>query len=89
MSPPDANPLVDLPAAIPFAAIQASHVVPAIEALLAAARAEVRAIAEDTAPRTFASTLGRLEQATERLENALTVGGAVRARRGLAGLLSR
>lgn len=75
MSPPDTNPLLDLPAAIPFDAIHASHVAPAIEALLAEARAEIRAIADDHGPRTFASTLGRLERATERLENAMTLAG--------------
>lgn len=77
MSPPDTNPLFDLPAAIPFDAIHASHVVPALQKLLEEARAEVRAIgaAAPGPARTFDGTLGRLERATERLENAMTLVG--------------
>jgi len=50
-------------------------VVPAIERLLTEARAEVAAIATDTQPRTYDSVLGRLEKATEPLENAMTLVG--------------
>lgn len=47
--------------------------VPAIELLLSEARAELTAIGEG--PYTYDGTLGRLERATERLENAMTLVG--------------
>jgi oligopeptidase A len=73
MQVPTDNPLLDVPLEIPFDRIRATHVVPAIEQLLADARTRVRAIAD--APPTYAATLGALEAATERLEVALTVVG--------------
>jgi len=72
------NPLIGLRAEaesldLPFDRIEASHVEPAIDALIAEANEAVDAIT--TAPRTYASTLGALEHATEPLEIALTVVG--------------
>lgn len=73
--PPEANPLSEIPDAIPFDRIHASHVVPAIEALLHDARAKIAEISVAKGPPTYASTLGKLEDATERLEVAMTVVG--------------
>jgi oligopeptidase A len=69
------NPLIQLGFDIPFDQIAAQHVEPATDALLADAQAAIDAIADDPAPRTYASTLGALEAATEMLERAMTVVG--------------
>jgi oligopeptidase A len=69
------NPLLDLGREIPFDAIRAEHVVPAVEIRLAEAKAEVRAISEDTGPKTYDAVLDRLERATEKLEVLMTVVG--------------
>ncbi|MAQ19349.1 MAG: oligopeptidase A [Sandaracinus sp.] len=76
------NPLLDLRADagtfdIPFDAIRAEHVEPAVDALIAEAEETVKAIAD--APRTYDATLGALEAATEKLEIALTVVGHLEA----------
>ena len=62
---------------IPFDAIRAEHVEPAIDRLIERAGAAVDAIAH--APRTYDGTLGALEAATEELEIALTVAGHLEA----------
>jgi oligopeptidase A len=67
------NPLIQLGFEIPFDEIEAVHVEPAIDALLADAQAAVDAIAGSEAPRTYANTLGALEDATEQLERAMAV----------------
>jgi oligopeptidase A len=67
------NPLIQLAFEIPFDQIEAAHVEPAIDALLAGAQAAVDAIAANDEPRTYANTLGALEEATELLERAMTV----------------
>ncbi len=72
------NPLIGLraeaePFDISFDRIEASHVEPAVDALIAEASEAVGAIA--SAPRTYDGTLGALEAATEPLEIALTVVG--------------
>jgi len=67
------NPLIQLGFEIPFDQIEAAHVEPAVDALLASAQAAVDAIAESDEPRTYANTLGALEEATELLERAMTV----------------
>ena len=69
------NPLIQLGFEIPFDAIEAAHVVPAIDELLAAARAAVDEIVARSEPHTYASTLGALEDATGPLERAMTVVG--------------
>jgi oligopeptidase A len=69
------NPLIQLGFEIPFDAIEAAHVVPAIDELLAAARAAVDDIVARSEPHTYASTLGALEDATGPLERAMTVVG--------------
>jgi oligopeptidase A len=67
------NPLIQLGFEIPFDEVDAVHVQPAVDALLADAQAAVDAIAESEAPRTYANTLGALEEATEQLERAMSV----------------
>ncbi len=69
------NPLLEIELRVPFDRITAEHVEPAAHALLAEARAALKAIADAPGPRTYEGTLGRLEQATERLEVAMTVVG--------------
>ena len=67
------NPLIQLGFEIPFDQIEAAHVEPAVDALLASAQTAVDAIAESDEPRTYANTLGALEEATELLERTMTV----------------
>jgi oligopeptidase A len=67
------NPLIQLGFEIPFDEVEAVHVEPAIDALLADTQAAVDAIAGSEAPRTYANTLGALEDATEQLERAMAV----------------
>jgi oligopeptidase A len=69
------NPLIQLGFEIPFDEIEAQHVVPATDALLANAQAAIDAIDADQGSRTYANTLGALEAATEMLERAMTVVG--------------
>ena len=69
------NPLIQLGFEIPFDQIEAAQVEPAIDTLLASSQAAVDAIVTSEAPRTYANTLGALEEATEMLERAMTVVG--------------
>ncbi|MCB9666363.1 MAG: M3 family metallopeptidase [Alphaproteobacteria bacterium] len=64
------NPLLDLPFAVPFDRIEAAHVQPAIEALLARAEGALEAIRRQEGTPTWASTLGALDRAQEPLERA-------------------
>ena len=70
-----ANPLIRLGFEIPFDQIDASHVEPAVDTLLAEARAAIAAIVAHDGPRTYDNTLGALEDATEALELAMTTVG--------------
>jgi oligopeptidase A len=65
------NPLLSLSFDIPFDRIQPEHVEPAITKLIA--RAETALTDIEAAPRTYATTLAALEQATEALEIAMSV----------------
>jgi oligopeptidase A len=69
------NPLIQLGFEIPFDEIEAAHVVPAVDELLASARATIAAIVAQPGPRTYANTLGALEDATEPLERTMTIVG--------------
>jgi len=69
------NPLIQLGFEIPFDEIEAAHVEPAVDALLADSQAAVDAIVASDEPRTYANTLGALEDATDMLERAMTVVG--------------
>ena len=70
-----ANPLIQLGFEIPFDRIEAEHVEPAIDELLAASRAAVDAIVSQSELCTYDNTLGALEDATESLERAATAVG--------------
>jgi oligopeptidase A len=67
------NPLLTLSLPIPFDRIQAEHVEPAIDTLLAEARERVEAIAAQNGAGTWATTAGALDRATEGLGRALGV----------------
>src|SRR5580692_5115793 len=75
------NPLLHVHFEIPFDRVRAEHVEPAMEELLADARAKVEAIAADPAPRTYDNTMLALEKATEHLDYAI---GVVRHLEGVA-----
>jgi len=69
------NPLIHLGFDIPFDQIEAAHVGPAVDALLASSRASVASIVASDGARTYENTLGALEDATESLELAMTTVG--------------
>jgi oligopeptidase A len=66
------NPLLALTHPIPFSTIQAEHVVPGVRQLIAEAQARIDEIAGGSG---FEGTLGALDAATERLDNAMGVVG--------------
>jgi oligopeptidase A len=68
-----ANPLLQIHFQIPFDQIHAENVEPAIEELLQDARRELDALTSERAPRTFANTVQRLDQLTERLDYAMQI----------------
>ncbi|MEM9073423.1 MAG: M3 family metallopeptidase [Myxococcota bacterium] len=70
-----ANPLLSIPFDIPFDRIHAEHIEPAVDQLIAEARAKLDAIISVEGPRTYANTLGALEESTEALGVAVTVIG--------------
>jgi peptidyl-dipeptidase Dcp len=57
----------------PFEAIAPAHYLPAFEVALASHRAEIDAIAADTAPATFANTVAALERAGHDLDRVASV----------------
>ncbi|MBL8213445.1 MAG: M3 family metallopeptidase [Bryobacterales bacterium] len=67
------NPLVSIRIPIPFDEIQAAQVEPAMEQLLQEGQAAIEAIAAATGERTWANTMEALDNATERLDYAMTV----------------
>ena len=71
----DANPLLNLDARLPFDSIRADHIEPAIDALLADARAEMQAIIDLDGPRTYANTMERLDTLDRRVEDAMATVG--------------
>lgn len=68
------NPLLDLRQGLPFDLIKAEHVRPAAQALIARARDALQAI-KTTTVLDYDSVLGRLDDAAEPLELAMTVVG--------------
>jgi oligopeptidase A len=66
------NPLIQLGFEIPFDQIEAAHVEPAVDELLASSQEAVDAIVAAEGVRTYTGTLGALEEATEALERAMT-----------------
>ena len=67
------NPLLSVRVDIPFAQISAEHVEPAIDSLIADARARLDHIVKVEGERTYGNTLAELEHATEALEWASSV----------------
>jgi oligopeptidase A len=65
------NPLSTITVPVPFHEVRPEHVVPAIDALIAASQARLDAIG--AAPRTYESTLGALDLATSELDFAMDV----------------
>src|SRR5581483_6258017 len=68
-----ANLLVQIQFQIPFDQIRPEQVEPAIDELLENARAELKALTSDAAPRTFANTVVRLDDLTKRLDYAMQI----------------
>jgi oligopeptidase A len=68
-----ANPLLQIQFQIPFDKICASDIEPAVEELLQDARAELDRLSTEPGTRTFANTLQRLDQLTERLDYAMQI----------------
>ena len=67
------NPLVSIRIPIPFDEIQAAQVEPAMEQLLAEAQAAIDLIAAAPGERTWAHNMEALDNATERLDYAMTL----------------
>lgn len=67
------NPLLAIPFAIPFDAIRAEHVEPAIGQLISDARERIEAIASLDGPPTYENTMFALDHATEPLDTAFGV----------------
>jgi oligopeptidase A len=65
------NPLLTLSLDVPFDRISPAHVEPAIKELLARSEAALDAV--EKAPRSYVTTLGALEAATEQLELAMGI----------------
>jgi len=69
------NPLLVPVFDAPFRSIEAAHVEPAADRLIADAKTAIDAIANDSTPPTYANTLFALEAATEALEWSSTIVG--------------
>ncbi|MBB6096991.1 oligopeptidase A [Deinobacterium chartae] len=69
------NPLMRIRNPIPFDQIRPEHVEPAIDALIARARADLEMLAAHPGPRTFENTLGELDRLTETLGYAMNIVG--------------
>jgi oligopeptidase A len=67
-----ANPILERTYRIPFHRIRAEHVEPGVRAALARAQGRVDALAEDAGPRSYANTLGLLDEATQELSETLS-----------------
>src|SRR5580700_3003912 len=75
------NPLLQIQFQIPFDQVRVENVEPAVEELLRDAREQLDELTSETAPRTFANTMRRLDNLSERLEYAMQI---VRNLEGLA-----
>jgi oligopeptidase A len=65
------NPLLSRDFNIPFDRIRTEHVVPAVRSALAEAAAELDALVQDEAPRTYHTTIERLDAMIERLDRVI------------------
>jgi len=66
------NPLLDRAYRIPFHRIRAGHVEPGVREALAQAQSAIDALVSDSQPRSYANTMGRLDQITKELSETLT-----------------
>src|ERR1700722_5871097 len=67
------NPLLSVKFQIPFDQVRAEHVEPGVRELLKQAQANIDAIVNDEAPRSFDNTMLALENSSENLDYALSV----------------
>src|SRR3954471_17216792 len=67
------NPLLDLSFPIPFDAIREEHIEPAVRGLIGDTQAAIDAIASNTGPYTYETTLGALERSSEKLELVMSL----------------
>jgi oligopeptidase A len=67
------NPLLSYEYEVPFDRIEAAHVEPAVDALLARARDRLAKVRDLTDPRSYENTLRGLDEATEELEHAMAI----------------
>ena len=74
-----ANPLLDFSALPRFAGIRPTHVAPAIDILIAEARATVARVVADDSPPDWDHVVSPLEQANERLARAWGIVGHLHA----------
>jgi oligopeptidase A len=72
VSPTESNPLLERAYRIPFHRIRAEHVEPGVREALGRAQGRIDALAEDDGPRSYANTLGRLEEITQELSETLS-----------------
>lgn len=77
--PHEENPLLQYEFAVPFDRIQASHVRPAVDALLERSRQRLQAVREVSGQRTYENTMDPLDRATEELEYAMSLVGHLEA----------
>ncbi len=69
------NPLVEKKFRVPFDQIEPEHLRPAVDQLIAQARADLDAVAKQEGPRNYDNTLGAMEEATDTLIYAVTIMG--------------
>jgi oligopeptidase A len=67
------NPLLSAALPLPWDRIDTTHVRPAVDALLARARERLASVSRKDAPRTYAGTLGVLDEATADLERVMAI----------------
>src|SRR5689334_5719224 len=79
MATRDENPLLGAELPIPFPAVRAEHVQPAVAVLLEEARKNLAELSKPGAPRSFEGTLARLDALTERLDRAVGIAGHLEA----------
>jgi oligopeptidase A len=67
------NPLLDLTFPVPFDAIREEHIEPAVRSLILETQAAIDAVAANTGPFSYETTLGALERSSEKLEVVMSL----------------
>src|SRR5262245_44233473 len=75
VNPPPGNPLLAMGFSVPFDRIDAAHIEPGLKQLLQEAAIAIERVENSSEPLSYATTLGALEIATEKLELAMGVVG--------------